>query len=182
MRPRLGRCGGSGRLALGTGNCQRPNRQSLALTQKWPWIRFGSSPLSTHQPYLADLPAAAAESGRGPCRGGWIFFDALFGHERARAIAFGSVGEFMALSENVAVTLQINPLVSKIISVEPLNCSSAPDISRTPNPRWVGCVTAGPPVSRQNSSSTRFDMDQCMETTPLSSDRAPYFAALVASS
>jgi hypothetical protein len=54
--------------------------------------------------------------------------------------------------------------------------------SRSPNPWSVSCATAGPPVSRQNSSITWFDTGQCMETTPLSTERAPYFAALVASS
>ena len=88
----------------------------------------------------------------------------------------------MALPESLAVALQVNPLVSKIISVEPPNCSSAADINRNPNPRWVGCATAGPPVSRQNSSRMRFVTDQVFKIMPLSTERAPYFAALVASS
>jgi hypothetical protein len=87
-----------------------------------------------------DSPAATAESQRA------ILFGAVgqSGHSRTNFYSGTSAPlplpsepweSAMALPESLAVALQINPLVSKIISVVPLYCSSAPDISRTPNPR-----------------------------------------------
>ena len=89
---------------------------------------------------------------------------------------------FNALLGRVARILQTKPVGTNTVSDIPLNCPNASDSKPSPNPRRVGFVTVGPPVSRQRNLNASSERDQFNETIPLSVDKEPYFAALVASS
>src|SRR3546814_16606120 len=79
---------------------------------------------------------------------------------------------------------QANPSGSQWSSTAPSSCPlTAPSIMLLPKPRRVGMRIGGPPVSVQ--CRTRYpsvSQDHSTATRPLGVDRAPYFAAFVASS
>src|SRR5215471_10840779 len=87
-----------------------------------------------------------------------------------------------AKSERGTFNLQTSPCEAKVTSAFPPNCSSADKISRVPKPRRFGTVTGGPPLSRHSRFSQGSELDQPTDTLPPGRDKAPYFAALVASS
>src|SRR5512139_935169 len=94
-------------------------------------------------------------------------------------VKIGIMGE---RSGRITVNLQTSPLVLKAISTVPPNWCSEFDSSRVPNPRWVGGLTGGPPLSRHSSFNCTSKSDQRIISLPSEFDSAPYFAALVTSS